>query len=230
MLKVNTKQGRLRRSTCYKDPRDLVWLWKKKILEDFKFWHCLCWTIQDLWRIAYAYCKHKAKSGLRRPRPKGLGDQFILTQPLFVGGSQTVFNLIWFYNTVRMGFWLLTAEFTHSTTLNDVKISTELCILVLIVMMNFCKRHEMANTEKWGFAIWLQALHLQLTLYLSKSTQLWCFLCLWQCVIRWFENINKLQICIKILTKLQYSHQNRESWMWASTKILFCLHLPGSNW
>ena len=117
MLMVNTKQGRLRRSTCYKDPRDLVWPWKKNIQEDFKFWHCLCWTIQDLWRIAYAYCKHKAKSGLRRPRPKGLGDQFILTQPLFVVGSQTVFNSNWFYNTVRMGFWLLAAEFTDSISL-----------------------------------------------------------------------------------------------------------------
>ena len=117
MLMLNIKLGRPRRSTCYKDPRDLVWLWKKNILEDFKFWHCLCWTIQDLWRIAYAYCKHKAKSGLRRPRPKGLGDQFILTQPLFVVGSQTVFNLNWFYDTVRMGFWLLAAEFTDSISL-----------------------------------------------------------------------------------------------------------------
>ena len=162
MLTVNTKEGMLRRPTCYKDPRALVLLRKKKSLEHFAFWHCLCWTIQDLWRIAYAYCKHKAKSGLRRPRPKGLGDQFILTQPLFVVGSQTVFGLNWFYNTVRMGFWLLAAEFTNSTTLNDVKISTELCILVLIVMMNFCKRQEMANTGEWRCAIWLPALHLEI--------------------------------------------------------------------
>ena len=136
------------------------------------------------------------------------------------------FTILWEWVS---GCWLL-----NLLTLfhYDIKIYTELCILVLIVMMNFCKRQEMANTEEWRCSIWLQALHLQLTLYiLAKALN--------SGVPCDFGNV--LFIGLKISKKKSDLHQNfdqtsvlsSKSWIMnvsINKKTFWCLHPPGSNW